>query len=485
MATTYLKGSSGDTLQWQGNLTVDGTQVFTGGTSYAGDVTLGDSILDTTILKGRMTTGSVAGTALDLGATYLYNQLFELRGDVSNWTGMADNFTGAYLRFSTSTKTTSYNLTGMELNVASTAAVVNLSGLYSETQCKALAAGSTWTKVKGVEANLSFYDQTQTVAVTEAMCFYATIGLGSGYTAYTGIHGLIIETRDGSVGTRTLGSGIILRNITPAEGTQTFTKGIQIAMACTTGISLEGAMIAGFTITGTVTNGIDLTGATLTQAVDNALFSIGSYSAAKSVTVTDNYIPFQVNLVSIANPGSTSTMSAAYLKVATTTADQANTQLVGATVRVGVGKNVDSAYGVQSHLNITETVAAGTVNNLTAASFNTDVTNTKVATGTVSALLLGTSGAGTVTGLRQLILASVAAEVTDCDSIMRMEFGGTVTNVFEVMGVTSNLTNLIYFQNAAGPVGAAVTVATGSDKSIRVDVAGTPYYIPLYDSLSA
>lgn len=226
----------------------------------SGSLTFGDAVIDTLIINGRVSTGSVAGTALDLDSTYTYNQLIEIRADVSDWTGMADNFTGAYLRFSSSTKTTSYNLRGMELNVASTTSVVNLSGLYSETQCKALAAASTWTSVRGVEANLSFYNQTETVAVTEAGCIYGTIGLGSGYSAYTGIHGLIIETRDGSTGTRTLGSGIILRNITPAEGTQTFTNGLQVVMACTTGISLEGAMTSGISITGASTFGVIVTG---------------------------------------------------------------------------------------------------------------------------------------------------------------------------------------------------------------------------------
>ncbi len=274
---TYQKGGSTDTWTFSGNVAVGGNLEVTGTEIISGDTTYGDAVTDSFILKGRLVTGTVAGSALDLGATYLYNEHIELRANVTDWTKAA-NFTGAYFRYGNTVKTTSYNLTGMELNVSSDAAVVNLSGLYSETQCKALAAGSTWTKVKGIEANLSLYDQTQTVAVTEAMCFYATIGLGSGYTAYTGLHGLVIETRDGSVGTRTLGSGIVLRNISPAEGTQTFTKGLQIAMAAVTGISLEGAMTTGISITGACTTGI-LVGAN----VANVVMQVGTLSSTAAV----------------------------------------------------------------------------------------------------------------------------------------------------------------------------------------------------------
>jgi hypothetical protein len=46
-------------------------------------------------------------------------------------------------------------------------------------------------------------------------------------------------------------------------------------------------------------------------------------------------------------------------------------------------------------------------------------------------------------------------------------------------------TNLIDFQVDQAPVGAAVTACTGSDRSIAVLIAGTPYYIPLYNSLAS
>jgi hypothetical protein len=64
--------------------------------------------------------------------------------------------------------------------------------------------------------------------------------------------------------------------------------------------------------------------------------------------------------------------------------------------------------------------------------------------------------------------------------------GGSVPDAIIGTKTTSGgWTALVAFEDNAAPVGAAVVASTGSDASIQVTVGGTPYYIPLYDSLAS
>ena len=51
--------------------------VVTGDFTVEGNFTFGNAALDTLVLNGRLSTGSVAGTTIDLGATYTYGELWE------------------------------------------------------------------------------------------------------------------------------------------------------------------------------------------------------------------------------------------------------------------------------------------------------------------------------------------------------------------------------------------------------------------------
>jgi hypothetical protein len=175
-------------------------------------------------------------------------------------------------------------------------------------------------------------------------------------------------------------------------------------------------------LNGTVANGIDLTAATLTQAdgdtgSDNALLSIGSYNAAKTVALTNTgfYQPFQINLVSNTNPISESILSGAYVKVATTT-NQANMNLTGVATRAIMGGNVAQAYGTQSHLTIAAGQSAG---NMTAISGKT-ILGENTTGGIVSAGLFTVEGnnAATTTSTGY----GVWADITK---------GAQVTSIFE------------------------------------------------------
>jgi hypothetical protein len=433
----------------------------------------GKAPTDVTIINERFSTVTAAGSAVNLTSDYTYNQLYEIRADISDWTGIADNFTGAYLRFSSSQKTTSYNLTGMELNVASTTAVVQLSGLYSETQCKTLTASSTWTKVKGVEANLSFYNQSQTVGVTEAMCFYATIGLGSGYTAYTGIHGIVIETRDGSTGTRTLGSGIVMRNIYPAEGTQTFTKGLQMAMACVTGISLEGAMTTGVSITGAATNVI--VAGTVGTGTDGWLLKAGTSGTPLVSTAAGGAVHIYNNLS--ATSGTHRTMIV-------------DTKLTGTT-------NSSGFYTIRGHAQLGATeidggaYVAGVQGKLT---FGTSTLTHADARYAAVLAQLDMSGAATYTD------GQVMGLWVDAGASSGMTMNGAQFYMLRITNTTSNIPDSVIdvhsegslFMQLTGPGGNANWFDTRGtpantavcDGYLKTSVGGKTLYIPLYNAVT-
>jgi hypothetical protein len=64
--------------------------------------------------------------------------------------------------------------------------------------------------------------------------------------------------------------------------------------------------------------------------------------------------------------------------------------------------------------------------------------------------------------------------------------GGSVPDAIIGTKTTSGgWASLVAFEDNAAPVGAAVAASVDSDASIQVTVGGTPYYIPLYDSLAS
>jgi len=252
-------------------------------------------------------------------------------------------------------------------------------------------------------------------------------------------------------------SAIILATVGEGVGAAIVDYGIYMATSthCTTGIALSG----------TYTDGIDLSGATLTEGSDNALFCIGSYSSAKSVTLLTDafFVPFHINLLSAANPISETIMSGTYIKTATT-GNQANMNLVGEVLRVTVGGNVAQAYGVQCHLTVAGACVAGTNANVCAGSFKT-VVNAAM-TATVNVLLLTYEGSGAVSGERNMITIDPTTAVKN--GIM----------VYS----TANLTNLFEFAANAGCAAGAskATQSAASAGSIKIVIGGTDYYIPYF-----
>jgi len=247
-------------------------------------------------------------------------------------------------------------------------------------------------------------------------------------------------------GTITLGDGVNNILIKPTGGT-----GIDIGDAATTGIDIGNAT-TGINFTGTYTKGINFATATMTQGLANVLFGIGTQAAAKDIALTDYYLPFVVNLRNTQD--ASAAMQAGYFKVATDGAtEQPNTQLVATVQRVTVDMNLDSAYGVQSHMTVSGTKASSELISVSAL--------TNVATGArtadrvvaLQAMLLGEGTPGTVNGDAMVAYFVNAGNLATTDDIVR---------VYNQSAATT--TNGIYINNAGTMTNAiklAGTVTTG------------------------
>lgn len=98
---------------------LDASLTVPGDLTVTGDFTFGNAVLDTLIVNGRVATGSIAGAALDIDATYTYDAAIEFRADVSSWVGIAGtDFYGMYMRISASVDSAADNLYAEQIYAA-------------------------------------------------------------------------------------------------------------------------------------------------------------------------------------------------------------------------------------------------------------------------------------------------------------------------------------------------------------------------------
>lgn len=295
------------------------------------------------------------------------------------------------------------------------------------------------------------------------------------YGLYINCTGTNVEALKVDAGTATFDEAVTVSGALNIDGGAVIgavATGLLISGTTTTAISVTGSATTGMSFAGTYTNCIDLTSATLTQSVDNALFSIGSISAAKSVTVTASYIPLQVYIDSIANPGSEVSLIGGYFKVSNSTADQANLQLVGVAPRVTMGKNVTDAYATQSHLTISAN--ANSAGNMTAVSGKT-ILGWAPTTGIVSAGLFTIEGAyHPTTGYGVWVDITSGATVTamlelNCNAStaengIKIDNSGTLTTGINIAGTS---TTGISIGNSATAINISGTATGATGKAFK------------------
>jgi len=233
---TALKVGVGDNYV---QISKDGVQSFHG-TAAIDDSSEQPESFNNIILTGRLATGTLAGTANDIDATTdQYGEGLELRYNISDW---ADTYTitagkGMYLRMETNEANAAGSIYGAEIyGVTNNVDLGNLWGGLCYAYVKGVAA-KTLTGVYAFQPEISFDAGSAANTITDAAIVRAKLtgGVMSDYTVLDGYR-LTLGDMDGQ--SRTYGNGILLEDDAATAGTNSLTVGLNIAIGCTTGISL-------------------------------------------------------------------------------------------------------------------------------------------------------------------------------------------------------------------------------------------------------
>lgn len=244
------------------------TNLAVEGISLTGDVTFGDSILDTAILKGGLFSGSATGAALTLDATYTKSKLIYSKGSITSWTGIGGNYRQAYLRAESTVDSASAELYGMELYAtANGCGLGSVQGLLSIAYAKGDTTDTIVT-AWGVHGEFGMdAGRSNTLTLTTAAAPLFGKVLSGKVADYTKIHGAYIQFGDMDGGSRTFGDGLKLIDSPDESGTSVLTNGINVNIGTTTGVLVNASATDAFkAATGTFTNGLNI-GGTVTTAV--------------------------------------------------------------------------------------------------------------------------------------------------------------------------------------------------------------------------
>ena len=390
------------------------TLILTGSLTIQGNFTFGDAAADSFVLLGRMATGTIAGSFVDIDAsTSTYPEGVELRYRMTDWADVATftEFKGMYLRAENTEANASGDVYGLQVF-----------GVTNAVQCNQLWGGFFYAYVKGsaavtigkmyaVQAELSWdAGGSQDTLSTEAICVRAKVTSGS-VDAYTNIHGVQVKMGDMNAGSRTYGSAFWALDDADTSGTSTYTRGLYLQAACTTGVDIAGTVTTGILLSGTITTGINFTGtvttgisfdsATLSPGsaggVSSIAFDIGSRTTEQTVTFAgstgvENFEPVQMKVNFIgANPESVSKVNMIYQQLTHGTTPMANLRLKCADFTITVKKNLQDAYVYQGEI-------AYTTNSVTvggeSAVMSLNMNCASTVTGNVRGLIVNMYGAG-------------------------------------------------------------------------------------------
>jgi len=292
MANTYTKGGSTDTWVFPGSVEVEGDMTVTGSQVFEGGVTLGDASSDVTLIKGRLATGTAAGSNVNIDATTsTYPEGLELRYNMADWVDVA-TFTeanGMYLRMETSEANATGTLQGATVyGVANNVGVQNLKGLLSYAYIKG-ATAKTVATAYGAHAELTWDAGAAATTITTEMAPLIAKITGGAADDYTKIHGVIVRAGDMDGQNRTYGNALLIQDDAAIGGAITWTTGINLANACTTGMLIAGATSFGVEITGNSTVAFDCrtgtfgTGISLAGTLTTGVF-VGACTTGVSIS---------------------------------------------------------------------------------------------------------------------------------------------------------------------------------------------------------
>jgi hypothetical protein len=229
-----------------------------------GDLNFGDASVDTFITKGRMATGTIAGANIELGASYTYGELWEIKSRITSWTGIGSSFKGYYFRAENYIAGSGKGLRTTEFYAADyDFGIDNLQVIYADALLKGGSTAVTYGKVNAGEFCISPETGAGAITITTRMSAIELCPSSNG--RITGgnlakIHGMYIMARDGDGGSTALGTGITMVSDPDQSGTRTFTDGIKISIGCVDSIEIAGAATNGINISGATTTGLNIAG---------------------------------------------------------------------------------------------------------------------------------------------------------------------------------------------------------------------------------
>lgn len=201
-----------------------------------------------------------------------------------------------------------------------------------------------------------------------------------------------------------------------------------------------------------------------------------------------------VNILHSAGAGDCDDLIAAYHKAAVSGDGDSGITVVGHAARAysgtaaGSSTVVSQLYGSQP---LVSHYGTGAITAMSALSAKCDVNTGNFTASTVNAGHFHVEGAATVTGQFDGVMVEIYPDVTCLDSCMALmvDSGATVTSAIRIAGTMTNVFKLDVttgvVTNALVPAAAPDAGTMGADLAIVVDVGGTPYYIPMYDTLHA
>ena len=199
-------------------------------------------------------------------------------------------------------------------------------------------------------------------------------------------------------------------------------------------------------LSGSMAKGLEATDATMTQSWNNGFFVCGSGNGSDgdqhSVTVTDHYIPIQVNMVSIANPAAAKHFTAAMFRCDVSTADQSYTLCNPIAVRANIAKNIYGGSGINVDMSVTEAISIGG-ESLKAGYFAVSGDGAITCTGdcnVLEAVYKQTSGGSGMDNVAQFHCNATGCSIADLLHLRNV--AGTVTNGLHISGALTNGINI-------------------------------------------
>lgn len=301
---------------------------------------------------------------------------------------------------------------------------------------------------------------------------------GNDFAAYGATNGNYMQWDQSANSLLLVGTSTVL-NI---AGTTAATDATTGALICAGGAGIGGnAHIGGRVVLSAIP----------TAHTDSTL-SVGVYGTPLvDATLVDNILT-SINYSTATNKTAADTSCMALYVGNANTAATTNNKMQGILSSVTLHGNLYDGYAVQGHITVHDALSTQNANAHITGLSGKALVSAAVGQGWVTGVLAILDGAGGVTGLAHALAAQVEAGFVGADAIAYLGADAATTSGIEFAG-TANLTNIFKFNAIAGAVVAnALVPATapdggtvGADAALVCDIGGTPYYIPLYNTLHA